>query len=262
MAITPPVDLTGDLTVFEYPTYVRYSEIGHKGLMTLPALIDLFQDCSIFQSEALGVGMAWLKHEQRAWVLTHWHIAVDRYPSLCEPIMVGTFASSFRGFTAKRNFFLKDEAGRMIARANSSWAFIDLASGKPLRPSPEHIEPYGHHDPLPMPPEDRRVKLPDELTACEPLTVRRGLIDTNEHVNNCQYVQIALEMLPRETAPAIVRVDYRRPAVLGDTIYPRLAQDGPRTVASLDDADGNPYAVVELIARSADGQVAPTPQQG
>lgn len=242
----PLIDLNGDLTVFEYPAHVRYTEVGHRGLMTLPALINAFQDCSTFQSEALGVGMAWLKHERRAWVLTHWHIVVDRYPSLCEEIVIGTFASSFRGFTAKRNFYIKDNAGTLIAKAESSWASIDLSTGKPIRPTEEHVKPYGTHDPLPMPDEGRRVKVPDEMTHFAPIEVRRGLIDTNEHVNNCQYVQIALDILPRETLPREVRVDYRRAAVLGDTIYPSISHESDRIVAVLADATDSPYAVVEL----------------
>lgn len=232
--------------MFEYPYHVRYSEVGHRGLMTAPALINAFQDCSTFQSEALGVGMAWLRNEQRAWVLTHWQIVVDRYPSLCEEIAVGTFANSFKGFTAKRNFYIKDNAGKYIARAQSSWAFIDLSTGRPTRPTPAHIDPYGSHDPLELPAEDRRVKLPDVLEQREPIIVRRGLIDTNEHVNNCQYVQMALELLPRETAPTSIRVDYRRAAVLGDTIYPSFGQIGHRAVVALNDSAGAPFAVVEL----------------
>ena len=242
----PLIDLNGDLTVFEYPAHVRYTEVGHRGLMTLPALINAFQDCSTFQSEALGVGMAWLKHERRAWVLTHWHIVVNRYPSLCEEIAIGTFASSFRGFTAKRNFYIKDNAGTLIAKAESSWASIDLSTGKPIRPTEEHVKPYGTHDPLPMPDEGRRVKVPDEMTPFAPIEVRRGLIDTNEHVNNCQYVQIVLDILPRETQPHEVRVDYRRAAVLGDTIYPSISHESDRIVAVLADATTSPYAVVEL----------------
>lgn len=242
----PLIDLNGDLTVFEYPAHVRYTEVGHRGLMTLPALINAFQDCSTFQSEALGVGMAWLKHERRAWVLTHWHIVVDRYPSLCEEIAIGTFTSSFRGFTAKRNFYIKDNAGTLIAKAESSWASIDLSTGKPIRPTEEHVKPYGTHDPLPMPDEGRRVKVPDKMTPFAPIEVRRGLIDTNEHVNNCQYVQITLDILPRETQPREVRVDYRRAAVLGDTIYPSISHESDRIVAVLADATDSPYAVVEL----------------
>ena len=116
---------------FEFEARVRYSEVDHRGRLTLPALVNYFQDCSTFQSEVLGVGMAWLKSEQKAWVLSHWQIVVDRYPELCEEIAVGTFAYKFRGLMANRNFYMKDGAGRIIARADSSWVFMDLAKGKP-----------------------------------------------------------------------------------------------------------------------------------
>ena len=43
-----------------------------------------------------------------------------------------------------------------------------------------------------------------------------------------------------------VRVDYRRAAVLGDTIYPHAVIDGDRAVVSLTDAEGGVFAVVEL----------------
>ena len=44
--------------VFEFPARIRYSEADHRGLLTLPGVINYFQDCSTFQSEALGVGAA------------------------------------------------------------------------------------------------------------------------------------------------------------------------------------------------------------
>lgn len=231
---------------FEYSYHVRYSEVGHRGLMTLPAVVNAFQDCSTFQSESLGIGMAWLKHAQRAWVLTNWTIVVDRYPSLCEEITVGTFASQFRGIAAKRNFYLRDNSGRLIARADSTWAFINLETGRPARPEAAHIEPYGASAPLEMPAESRRIALPKHMEPCEAVRVRPGLIDTNQHVNNCQYVQMALEAVPRETTVRQLRVDYKRSAVLGDMIFPKLAEEDGRIVVELCDEGGRPYAVVEL----------------
>ncbi len=232
--------------IFQFDAHVRYSEVDHRGLLTLPKLIDYFQDCSTFQSEALGVGMLWLKEHRRAWVLTHWQIVVERYPRLAEPITVGTFASSFKGLTATRYFFLKDATGEILAKANSSWALLDLEKGRPTRPAPEDTDVYGVHDPLPMPEEDRRVRMPDALDALDPITVLRHQIDTNEHVNNGQYVQMALELLPRDIEPARVRVDYKRAAVLGDTIYPKIAREEGRSVIALCSADDQPYAIVEF----------------
>ena len=47
--------------MYEFESRVRYSEIGHRGTMTLPALINYFQDCSTFHSEEVGLGMERLK---------------------------------------------------------------------------------------------------------------------------------------------------------------------------------------------------------
>ena len=61
--------------MYEFNSRVRYSEIDHHGTLTLPALINYFQDCSTFQSEDVGLGTEVLKAEKRAWILSgipHW----------------------------------------------------------------------------------------------------------------------------------------------------------------------------------------------
>ena len=171
---------------------------------------------------------------------------MERYPRLCEKITVGTFATEFKGLYGNRNFYMKDEAGKQIACANSIWVFMDLEKGRPVRPSAEHIEPYGTCEPLDMPYEDRKIALPEQSEAGEPFPVRKYHIDTNEHVNNCQYVQMALEMVPGDIQVQQARVDYKKSAVLGDMIYPKLSKEQERTVIELCDAGGKPYAIIEL----------------
>ena len=115
--------------IAEFEGKVRYSEIVHRAAMTLPALINYFQDCSTFQSEQLGYGMDVLKKEKKAWVLAYWQVIVKRYPKLCEKITVGTFASGFKGMFGNRNFYMKDESGEQIACANSIWVYMDVEKG-------------------------------------------------------------------------------------------------------------------------------------
>ncbi len=235
---------------YEFESRVRYSEIDHRGTMTLPALINYFQDCSTFHSEAAGVGMERLKKEKKAWVLSYWQIIVKRYPRLCENIITGTFPTGFKGLYGNRNFYMKDGEGKQIACANSIWVFMDLEKARPARPSEEDIAPYGLHAPLDMPYEGRKILLPEEYMEKEPFPVRRYHIDTNEHVNNCQYVQMALEMLPAEISVGQVRVDYKKSALYGEMIYPRLAEEPDRIVTELCDENGNLYAVVEIKKNS------------
>ena len=232
--------------MYEFESRVRYSEIDHRGTMTLPALINYFQDCSTFHSEEVGLGMERLKEEKKAWVLSYWQVITDRYPQLGERINIGTFATEFKGLYGNRNFYMKDAQGNRIACANSIWVFMDLAKGRPARPGEEQITPYGTCPPLDMPYEGRKIDMPETCTDMEPFPVRKYHIDTNEHVNNCQYVQMALELLPEEPLIRQLRVDYKKSAVLGDMIYPKLSKEEGRTVAELCDQAGKPYAAVEF----------------
>ena len=57
---------------------------------------------------------------------------------------------------------------------------------------------------------------------------------------------MALEMVPGDIQVRQLRVDYKKSAVLGDMIYPRMTAEQERTVVELCDADGKPYAIVEM----------------
>ena len=210
--------------MYEFNSRVRYSEIDHHGTLTLPALINYFQDCSTFQSEDVGLGTEVLKAEKRAWILSYWQVIAERYPALGERITIGTFPTEFKGLFGNRNFYIKDERGHMIAKAYSVWVFLDTETGRPVR----------------------KISLPEETEVLEEFPVRRYHIDTNEHVNNCQYVQMALEFLPADRQFRQIRVEYKKSAVLGDVIYPKRSREEERTIIELCAENGRPYAVVEF----------------
>lgn len=232
--------------IYTFDSRIRYSEIDHHGTITLPGIINYFQDCSTFQSEDIGAGLEVLREKKRAWLLSYWQVVVDRYPALGEKVTVGTFAYGFRGLFGERNFFMKDADGNQIACANSLWVFMDIEKGRPTRPEESDIAPYGTEPRLDMEYEGRKISLPEQMEDLPSFPVRKYHIDTNEHVNNCQYVQMALEVLPRDLQVHQLRVDYKKSAVLGDQIYPRMAKDGERMVVELCDGEGNVYAAIEL----------------
>lgn len=233
--------------MYTFDSRIRYSEIDHHRTVTLPAIINYFQDCSTFQSESIGYGVDRLKKEGRAWILSYWQIVVDRYPELGEPVKVCTWATGFKGFLGDRNFQMLDEDGNRVARAYSVWAYMDMKKGRPVRPGEEEISAYGVEEPLEMEYAPRKIILPENTVEGESFRVRKYHIDTNEHVNNCQYVQMALEALENEINVRQVRVEYKKSAVYNDSILPKAAIEDERTVVELCDPEGKPYAVVEFI---------------
>ena len=57
---------------------------------------------------------------------------------------------------------------------------------------------------------------------------------------------MALEMLPEQIPIRQIRVEYKKSAVLGDMIFPKVAKEADRFVTELCDETGKPYAVIEI----------------
>ena len=116
-----------------------------------------------------------------------------------------------------------------------------------MRPAPEEMLPYGEDYPLAMDyAESRKIRLPEKMEQREPLTVRREHLDMNHHVNNVQYVGMALENLGIPEGACELRTEYRQAAVLGDRILPMTGGDGEWRIAALCREDGAPSAVTEI----------------
>jgi len=225
---------------------IRFSEIDHTRKITLPGIINYFQDCSTFQSEEIGYGFSYLEEHKRAWVLSAWQIEIERYPKFGEHISVSTWATRFKGICGDRNFCMKDQEGKITACAKSLWVYMDLEKGKPAKPGAEEIAAYGISDPLEMEVVSRKISVPENMSVLSAFPVRRYHIDTNEHVNNCQYVQMAKEACGQEELIRRVRVEYKKSAVYKDIIVPKVGVEDDRTVVELCDEAGMPYAVVEF----------------
>lgn len=231
---------------YEMTGRIRYSEVDREKRITLPAIINYFQDCSIFQSEELKVGINHLAEHHEAWLLTSWQIVVERRPEMGEHITAATWAYKFQGIYGYRNFQLIGADGRPAAYANSIWVYMDMENGRPMKPGEKQIQLYDPEPALEMDYAPRKIKLPKESLDGQAFPVQKYHIDTNGHVNNCQYIQMAMEILPEDISVTQVRVEYRKAAVYGDIIVPKIAAEVNRTVVQLCAEHGEPFAVVAL----------------
>lgn len=231
---------------YTFESRVRFSEIDSTRHMTLPAVVNYFQDCSTLQSEDMGLGFRSVAAIKKVWILSSWQIEVDRYPMMGEHIKITTWSTGFEGLYGKRNFVMETPEGERLAWANSLWVYMDLEKGRPVRPDAETQQMYGADAPLDVEFAPRKIELPKTVEERESFPVRRQQIDTNDHVNNCQYIQMAIEVLPECGRAKKIRVEYKKSAVFGDVICPKVAIESDRKVVELCDADENIFAVVEI----------------
>lgn len=234
--------------MYTFDSRIRYSEADSEGKLTLAALINYFQDCSTFHSEDAGLGMKYLKEKGLAWVLSSWQIVVNRYPVIGEHVTVGTQPYDMKGFFGYRNFCMIDEKGCYAAKANSLWTLLNTNTSKPSPVTEDMILGYGLGEKLKMEYAPRKIAVLQGGVIQEPFIVKKHNIDTNHHVNNQQFVDIAMDFLPEKFAVSQLRVEYKKQAFLGDVLTPYVAKEDGRMIISLTNSAGSPYAVVEFTA--------------
>ena len=237
--------------MYSFKSKVRYSECDKKSNMTLSALVNYLQDCGTFQSESLGIGEKYREDNRVAWVLSYWHIIIERFPKLGEEICISTWAYRFARFTAYRNFTIKDKYEQVIAYANSLWVYIDAETGKLKRVNEEQKLLYSTEPGYLMEGISRKIKIPSKIKAKEAFKIPRFCIDSNQHVNNEKYILMAMEYLPDNSRVKSVRVEYKSAAVLGDMIYPYVGVEGNKVTVLLGNEEMKLFAVVQFLVKKS-----------
>ena len=233
--------------MYTFESRVRYSETDCEGKLTMASLINYFQDCSTFQSEDLGLGLEYLKQRHLVWVLSSWQIVVDRYPKMGERVTIGTLPYEIKGFLGYRNFFMKEESGAYIARANSLWSLLNTETGRPAAVLEEMLKGYQLSEKLDMDYAPRRIAIPGEGIVKEALVVKKHHLDTNHHVNNQQFIDMAMDYLPDDFRVGQVRAEYKKQAFLNDVLTPRVTETARSVVIVLADGEGKPYMTAEFL---------------
>lgn len=243
--------------MYEFKERVRYSETDENEQATILSVVNALQDCSTFHSTEVGLTVDRLREMKRAWLLSYWDIYIDRMPRLCERITIGTSPHAYRGVLAHRNFWIKDEAGAYLLRADSLWFCYDTERMRPTKITEDMLMPFGEmQDVLGLPSSERRIAEPQERTEAPSILVQPHHIDSNHHVNNAQYIALADEILTQQRGDAQhfragrIRAEYRKSAVLGDTMIPKYgASEEGGIVVSLQSPEGEVYCNVEFIQK-------------
>ena len=204
--------------MYDMKARVHFSDMGQDGRFRLYELPRLFQDSSIEHSEAVGVGIPYLKPKNQAWLVIAWQINIHRLPEYDERLTIRTWPYEFKSSFGYRNYQMIDESGIVISEAYALWLHTDVAIMKPARIPEEEIERYGCEPRLDMDYLPRKIQLPEEMEVITELPVSPHYSDMYNHLNNAKYVDLASDYLPENQSVKRIRVDYRKQLPVGDVM--------------------------------------------
>ena len=206
------------------------------------------QDCSEMWIDSEPTARKFFTDNNMTQLLATRQVEVLRVPRYKEDLTVTTSIYEVMPMYGFRNTFIRDVQGQPCYRTWSMGAFVDLGTGKLARIADDAIASLTLDPKQEMNYRGRRIILPkQEGSVMESVMVMRADIDYNRHMNNANYVRIAMELLPEGFEVRDMRVEYRIAAKLGDLLTPTLYPiDGGYIIAL--DIDGQPSAIIEFLS--------------
>lgn len=236
----------------DMPTFssiVSSSNTDKNGNMKLFSAVQWMQDCSVIAFMEDSAFCAWLNEQGATPVVNFRQLQVFRVPGLRERLTCSSYVYDLQGAFGYRNTAIYDAQGKPCYMSWSIAAFVNLATGRLSRISRE-VQNTLHFPPrLDMTYGSRKITLPDtQWSTLEPFRVLRDDIDYNNHMNNAQYIRMALECLPEDFQVSGLRVEYRKPVMPGSIISPTIAY-GANTACVVLSVGENTCCVVEFSTR-------------
>ena len=202
---------------------VTTSTCDSEGRLKLYSALQMMQDSSEMWIDSEPGVKQYFTEQNMAQLLATRQVEIIRVPEYKEELTVTTSVYGMKPMFGFRNTFIYDSEGKPCYKTWSMGAFVDKIAGKLKRVDDATIASMKLEQQLEMNYKDRRIILPkDNGTTVDPIRVLRADIDYNKHVNNANYVRMAMELLPDDFEVKGLRVEYRVAAKPGDLLAPTV----------------------------------------
>ena len=237
---------------------VTTSTCDSEGKLKLYSALQMMQDCSEMWIDSEPEVKDYFLQQNMAQLLATRQVEIIRVPDYKEELTVTTSVYGMKPMFGFRNTFIYDAQGNPCYKTWSMGAFVDKVAGKLKRVDDATIQSMKLEPQLEMNYKDRRIILPKgrsseshpslledgrvatvldkvktEGEVLEPIKVLRADIDYNKHLNNANYVRMAMELLPEDFVVQGLRVEYRVAAKLGDCLTPTIYKTADGIIVSL-----------------------------
>ena len=227
---------------------VTTSTCDSDGKLKLYSALQMMQDCSEMWIDSEPGVKLYFAEQNMTQLLATRQMEVIRVPKYKEELTVATSVYGMKSMFGFRNTFIFDAEGKPCYKTWSMGAFVNKTTGKLKRVDDVTIQSMTLEPQLDMNYKDRRIILPKtEGEVLEPIKVLRADIDYNKHLNNANYVRMAMELLPGNFVVNGLRVEYRVAAKLGDMLVPTIYRIGDLIIISLS-IDNNVSAIIEFCS--------------
>ncbi|MDY4079656.1 MAG: thioesterase [Clostridium sp.] len=177
---------------------IRYQDVDYTLKCKVASIMNFLCDIGNSQSEEVGDTIEHLTKNRSAWVFYKYDIKINKYPKYRDIITIETESIGFKKFYAYRGYTIKSSDGEVLGEAVALFFFINIDRRRPARIPEEKYEFYGEDKNNPRDIDMEDVEKVERVTNEKQFQIRYSDIDSNGHVNNVKYAELALEAVPED----------------------------------------------------------------
>ena len=229
------------MAIYEFKTRIRYTDVSEENRLSDKGILNILSEAASKHSAFAGYGINDTEKTHASWMVLYWKIRVINRPNWDTNLVIKTWPRNFTKISSWRDFEIYTEDGEKIVIATSEWVLIDTRKFTIGRIDEKLIQDYGIIENCVFE-ENLKGKLKEQENSKKiyDYTALRRDIDTNHHVYNVNYLDLAYDALPEtvNTSFQDIEIYYKKQIKLGDKVsvfYSREKNSHIVTIKSQDE---------------------------
>ena len=176
---------------------IGLKDIGKENKIKNRGILECLENIAAYHSDYVKNGANEIEETNTAWVLLDWKLEVIKRPKYGKKLHINTWARWLNKFFTYRDYEVFDDEGNLCAIATSKWTLIDIKERKMVRLTEELMERYKPEEKFVFSEQELdKIKIPENFSANKRYEAIRKDMDTNKHMHNLYYLDLAYEALP------------------------------------------------------------------
>ena len=236
--------------IFKAQEEIKYLDVDKNNKLTNKAIINFMQETAGGHSEKLHDGLNDKEKIGTAWILLNWRVKVYFRPRYKDILQINTWVRKQEKCFSYREFeiYCKNE---LVAKAETKWVLVNVKTEK-ITKIPEELSIKYEANGEKVFEDDMNEKLtnPKDSKLMYEEIVPRTKIDTNNHLNNIYYLDLAMESLPEEVyeneALSNIEIMYKKASTYKQKLLCYYKKEEEKHIVVIEDEKENIHAIINL----------------
>lgn len=217
--------------IYEKEFEVMLKDIDKNNQMRLSSYINFMQEIGGLHSEEYGYGLNDEPVTHKAWVVISWDVKILKRPKWNEKLLVRSWIGKIDKLYHYRDYEILDSQGNVISKAVAKWVMVDTITKKVQKLTEEHINNFPIVEIEGWTNEVGKINSKVDVSSLKEIykyKVQKRDVDTNNHMNNIIYLDLALEGLDDESIKNVssIQIHYKTECKYSDEIVFMQGEDG------------------------------------